>query len=70
MLMFSGLQAQGEINRLLDELYGGSEQAYSSAAKGRRRGRRGLKSAADSELTAKEETNEELGVTVEVVTTR
>jgi hypothetical protein len=27
MLMFSGLEAQGEMNRLLDEIYGGPDQA-------------------------------------------
>ncbi len=27
MLMFSGLEAQGEINRLLDEIYGSPDRA-------------------------------------------
>ena len=27
MLMFSGLEAQGKMNRLLDEIYGGPDQA-------------------------------------------
>lgn len=34
MLMFSGLETQGEINRLLDELYGGLGQASAAEAGG------------------------------------
>jgi hypothetical protein len=35
MLMFSGLEAQGEINRLLDEIYGSPDRASLSQKKRR-----------------------------------
>lgn len=61
MLMFSGLEAQGEINRLLDELYGALEQA--SLAVAEECERRGADDLANGEPMVEKETDEELGAT-------
>jgi hypothetical protein len=66
VLMFSGLEAQSEINRLLDELYGGLEQA-SPVVAGRRE-RRGTENLADGEPMVEKETHEGLGATELVLT--
>jgi hypothetical protein len=59
--MFSGLEVQSEINRLLDELYGGLEQA-SPAVAGRQE-HRGAENLADGEPMVEKDTHEELGAT-------
>ena len=58
MLMFSGLETQSEISRLLDELYGGLGQASPIEAGDREP--RGPKAPANDEPTVEEEINEEL----------
>ncbi len=59
MLMFSGLETQGEINRLLDELYGGLDQD-SPVEAGHCEPHR-PKAQANGEPIVEEEINEELG---------
>jgi hypothetical protein len=61
MLMFSGLEAQGEINRLLAELCGGLEQDSRTVAGGR--DRHGAEDLANGEPMVEKETNEHLSAT-------
>ncbi len=59
MLIFSGLETQGEINRLLDEIYGGLGQASAAEAGGLEPHE--PETLANEEPIVEEEINEELG---------
>ena len=67
MLMFSGLETQGEINRLLDELYGGLDQD-SPVEAGHCEPHR-PKAQANGEPIVEEEINEKLNAVKPVLAT-